>query len=292
LHDQYDESAWSDRFTGGHVERAELTENDPNIEITVDVPAFRLTLWQDGKEVKSYRIGVGQKEYPIIIGVREASEIILNPPWIPPASDWVSGHKGVKPGEYIKASDARNPLGKVKIPLGGGYLIHQAQGAGDLGHLVSHGCVRMMLADLYDLTEKINAAYGYPLSAKQLALGKRTKRTITGTLPAPLQVDINYDTLVVEGGTLHIYPDVYDRGTNTVARVRAELEASGADAAALDDDTIERMLARVKPHMEYVVSLESISAGRALEDGELRPIIGTAIKQRQRATMRHAARED
>src|SRR4051812_3962687 len=45
LHDQYDESPWSDRFTGGHVEHAELVANDPNIEITVDVPAFRLTLW-------------------------------------------------------------------------------------------------------------------------------------------------------------------------------------------------------------------------------------------------------
>ena len=292
LHDQYDESPWSDRFTGGRVERAELVENDPNIEITVDVPAFRLTLWQDGREVKSYRIGVGQKAYPIIIGVREATEVIWNPAWIPPASDWVSGHKGVKPGQIIKASDARNPLGKVKIPLGGGYLIHQAQGARDLGRLVSHGCVRMMLADLYDLAEKINTAYGYPLSAKQIALAKRTKRTIVAALPDPLAVDINYDTLVVEGGTLHIYPDVYDHGTNTVARLRAELTASNADASALDDSTLERMLARVKPHTEYVVSLESLAAGRALEDGELRPIVGTVVKQRPRATVRRAARMD
>src|SRR5437868_1230041 len=186
LHDQYDESPWSDRFTGGHVERAELIENDPNVEITVDVPAFRLTLWQDGHEVKSYRIGVGQKAYPIIIGVRTATEVIWNPAWIPPASDWVTGHKGVKPGQYITASDPRNPIGKVKIPLGGGYLIHQAQGAHDLGNLVSHGCVRVLLPDLYDLAEKINAAYGYPLNAKQIALAKRTKRTITGALPAPL----------------------------------------------------------------------------------------------------------
>jgi lipoprotein-anchoring transpeptidase ErfK/SrfK len=292
LHEQYDESAWSDRFTGGRVERAELVEDDPNIEITVDVPAFRLTLWQDGREVKSYRIGVGQKEYPIIIGAREATEVIWNPAWIPPASDWVSGHKGVRPGEVIRASDARNPLGKVKIPLGGGYLIHQAQGARDLGHLVSHGCVRMMLADLYDLAEKINAAYGYPLAPKQIALAKRTKRTVVAALPAPLAVDINYDTLVVEGGALHVYSDVYDRGTNTVAGLRAELAANGADAGALDDDTIERLLARVKPHTQYVVNLESLAAGRALEDGELRPIINAAAKQRPRAATRRAARGD
>jgi lipoprotein-anchoring transpeptidase ErfK/SrfK len=290
LHEQYNESAWSDRFTGGQVERAELVEDDPNIEITVDVPAFRLTLWQDGRVVKTYRIGVGQKEYPIIIGEREATQVIWNPAWIPPDSDWVTGHKGVKPGDVIKASDPRNPLGKVKIPLGGGYLIHQAKGVGDLGHLVSHGCVRMMLADLYDLAGKINAAYGWPVSAKQIARAQRTKNTIVATLDAPLTVDINYDTLVVEGGALHLYPDVYDRGTNTVARLRAELAASGADMSGLDDRTLKAMLARVKPHTEYVVSLDSLAAGRGLADGEVRPLVGAAGKPKQRTTTRRTAR--
>ncbi len=291
---EYDESAWSDRYTGGRVERAELVADNANIEITVDVPAFRLTLWQDGRVVKTYRIGVGQKEYPIIIGVREASEVIWNPAWIPPDSDWVSGHKGVKPGQVIKASDPRNPLGKVKIPLGGGYLIHQAKGVGDLGNLVSHGCVRMMLADLYDLAEKINMAYGSPVSAKQITAAKRSKRTVVAELDPqlPLSVDINYDTLVVEGGALHIYPDVYDRGTNTIARLRAELASVGADADALDERTLERMLARIRPRTEYVVSLESLAAGRALADGELRAIVGSNSKPRQRTPPRRAARVD
>lgn len=290
LHEQYDESAWSDRYTGGRVERAELVEGDPNIEITVDVPAFRLTLWQDGREIKTYRIGVGQKEYPIIIGEREATEMIWNPAWIPPDSDWVAGHKGVKPGDIIRASDPRNPIGKLKIPLGGGYLIHQAQGPGDLGHLVSHGCVRMLRADLLDLAAQINAAYGRPVSAKQVARALTSKRTLVARLDPPLSVDINYDTLVVEGGALHIYPDVYGRGTSTPARLRAELAASGAAAGGLDDAALAELLARVKPRTEYVVSLESLAAGRGLEDGELRPLVGGGGKQRQRAPARRAAR--
>ena len=290
LHEQYDESAWSDRYTGGRVERAELVEGDPNIEITVDVPAFRLTLWQAGRVVKTYRIGVGQKEYPIIIGEREATEVIWNPAWIPPDSDWVSGHKGVKPGDIIKASDPRNPVGKLKIPLGGGYLIHQAQGPGDLGHLVSHGCVRMLRADLLDLAEKINAAYGRPVTAQQIARALASKRTLVARLDAPLRVDINYDTLVVEGGALHIYPDVYSRGTSTPARLRAELAAVGVDASGLDNAELTEMLARVKPHTEYVVSLESLAAGRGLDEGELRPLVGPSGKPKQRTTTRRAAR--
>ncbi len=278
-HEQYDESAWSDKYTGGHVERAELVANDPHIEITVDVPAFRLTLWQDGHEVQTYQIGVGQKDYPIIIGMREAREVIWNPAWIAPDSDWVAGHKGVKPGDVIKASDPRNPIGKLKIPLGGGYLIHQAHGVGDLGHLVSHGCVRMLRADLLDLAAKINTAYGQPVSTEQIALALASKRTLVAALTTPLPVDINYDTFVVAGGALHLYPDVYDHGTNTVARLRTELATSGIAVRALDEGTLTEMLARVQPHTEYVVSLASLAAGRALDEGEVRPLVGAASKR-------------
>ncbi|MBL2132780.1 hypothetical protein ELI69_31000, partial [Klebsiella pneumoniae] len=45
------ESARSDKFTGGKIVRAALVPGDPDLRITVNVPAFRLTLWQSGKEV-------------------------------------------------------------------------------------------------------------------------------------------------------------------------------------------------------------------------------------------------
>ena len=268
------ESERSDKLTGGRIETAEFEPGQPDIKLSLNVPSFRLTLWQNGKEVKSYNIGVGMKDYPIYIGEREANEVIWNPPWIPPASDWVSGHKGVRVGEVIKASDPRNPLGKVKIPLGDGYLIHQAKGVGDLGNLVSHGCVRMLRTDLYDLAEKIVAARSAPVSRKQIEAAKRSKRTLVARLEEPLPFDINYDTLVVEGGVLYIYPDVYDRRTNTVARLRDELKANGVDASALDDETLEKMLASVTRRTKFVVDVRSITEGRALVDGRTEPLFG------------------
>ncbi|HVF50509.1 MAG TPA: L,D-transpeptidase [Pyrinomonadaceae bacterium] len=277
---EWHESARSDKYTGGRIERAALVEGDPNIEITVDVPAFRLTLWQDGREVKTYPVGVGMKEFPIVIGERQASEVIWNPAWIPPASDWVREMPGVTAGEIIKASDKRNPLGKVKIPLGGGYLIHQAKGVADLGHLVSHGCVRMLRTDLYDLAEKITAAYAWPVSAKQIARAKLSTKTLAAKLDTPLSVDINYDTHVVEGGVLYIYPDVYDRGTNTVARLRAELESSGVDVSNLDERTLRRMLARAGAGQKFAVEVSSIEQGRALADGRLLPLVGQPTRKR------------
>lgn len=284
------ESERSDRLTGGRIEKAEFQAGEPDIKLTLNVPSFRLTLWQNGREVKSYFVGVGMKDYPIYIGEREAREVIWNPSWIPPSSDWVTGHKGVRPGEVIKASDPRNPLGKVKIPLGDAYLIHQAKGPGDLGNLVSHGCVRMMLADLYDLAEKIVAARSVPVTRKQIAGAKATKKTLVAALDEPLEFDINYDTLVVEGGVLYIYPDVYGRGTNTAARLRDELRASGADDAALEDAALEKMLARATRRTKFVVPVASIQQGRALADGRAEPVLGSPKPTRRRRAAASARR--
>src|SRR6266550_6471400 len=186
------ESERSDKLTGGHIETADFEPNQPDIRLTLNVPSFRLTLWQNGKEVKSYYVGVGMKEYPIYIGEREATEVIWNPAWIPPASDWVTSHKGVQPGEVIKASDPRNPLGKIKIPLGNSYLIHQAAGTNDVGNLVSHGCVRVLRSDLYDLSEKIIAARAVPISSKRIEAAKHSFKTLYAKLDEPLPVEINY----------------------------------------------------------------------------------------------------
>ncbi len=185
----------------------------------------------------------------------------------------MSSHKGVRSGEVIKASDPRNPLGKIKIPLGESYLIHQAASTNDVGNLVSHGCVRVLRADLYDLTEKIIAARSVPISPKRIAAAKHSFKTLDVHLDEPLPVEINYDTLVVEGGVLHIYPDVYDRGMNRPARLRAELVSSRVDVSKLDDETMKQMLAQVTKRTQFVVETRSIEEGCALEDGQLLPLI-------------------
>lgn len=274
------ESERSDQVTGGRVELAEFAPDVPDIRLTLNVPSFRLTLWQNGKEVKSYYIGVGMKAHPLYIGDRKATEIIWNPAWIPPPSDWVSEIKGVQPGEVIKASDPRNPLGKLKIPLGNRYLIHQAAKMSDVGNLVSHGCVRMPRPDLYDLAEKIVAARSLPVSPKRIEAAKRSLRTLVVRLDDAVPVDINYDTLVVEEGVLHIYPDVYGRGTNRPALLRAELQASNVDVANLSDAMIKQMLRTVTRRTQFVVETRSIAEGRALEDGKVVPLIPGSKKEK------------
>jgi lipoprotein-anchoring transpeptidase ErfK/SrfK len=275
------ESERSDKLTGGHVETAEFEPGQPDIRITLNVPTFRLTLWQNGKEVKSYYVGVGMKNYPIYVGETHATQIIWNPAWIPPASDWVNEKKGVSPGEIIKASDARNPLGKMKIPLGGPYLLHEAASVNDVGNLVSHGCVRMLRRDLYDLAEKIIAARSAPVSRKRIEAAKRSKRTLVVELDEPVPVDINYDTLVVEDGVLHIYPDVYERSMNRPWHLRRELETSRVNVSNLDDNAMKRLMARVTRRTQLLVETSSIEQRGVAENSRSVPLIPT-IKRRVR----------
>ena len=266
----------SDTLTGGRIETADFAANQPDIRLTLNLPSFRLTLWQNGKEAKSYYVGVGMKEHPLYIGDREVNELIWNPDWIPPTSDWVAEIKGVSPGEVIKASDPRNPLGKMKIPLGDRYLIHQAAKPSDVGNLVSHGCVRMLRSEIYDLAEKIVAARNAPVSAKRIAAAKRNLRTLVVPLDEPVPVDINYDTLVIEQGVLHVYPDVYARGTNRPARLRAELQAAKVDGTTLSEKTLKQILSKVTRRTQFVVEVRSIAEGRAMEDGRVLPLIPKA----------------
>lgn len=267
------ESERSDKLTGGRIAVAEFEPGQPDIRLTLNVPSFRLTLWQDGREVKSYFVGLGLKDYPIYIGDREANEIIWNPAWIPPPSEWVGERKGVRAGQFIKAGDPRNPLGKLKIPLGDRYLIHQAASTTDLGNLVSHGCVRMLRSDIYDLADKIVAARGAPVSRQSIEAAKRSSRTLVARLEEPVPVKINYDTLVVEDGVLRIYPDVYGRQLNVPERLRAELKSSRVDVSNLDEETMKEMLSKVTRRTQFVVETSAIRQGRALEDGQVLPLI-------------------
>ena len=268
-----DDSARSDKATGGRIERTEIAPGKGNVRITINVPAFELTLWQNGKEVGVYPVGVGKKEYPIPIGERRAREIILNPEWIPPDSEWVRESKNVEPYERIPAGDPDNPLGKIKFPLGDAYLLHEAQSPSDLGNLVSHGCVRILRKDIFDLAKKIVVARGISDGESKIEQSQNDLQRRAINLKEPLTVDINYDTMVVEGGVLHIYPDIYDHKTNTVEKLRAELESYQIDVSKLDEKTLKEMLDRVTDKRQFSVSLEDIRAGNALQKGKTEPLI-------------------
>ena len=261
------ESARSDKLTGGKIEKQLLQPGDSNVRITINLPAFQMTLWQGGREVKTYPIGIGMYEFPVKIGILQASSVEWNPVWIPPSSDWIEKSSTVKAGEIVLPTDPRNPLGKVKIPLGYGYLIHQAKGPADMGSLVSHGCIRVMQADLYDLSEKIVAARSLAVTSEQIGTAKRNKKTLLAPLDPNIPVEITYDTIVVENGQLNIYPDVYKQKRNTVENVRRELQTTGVDDSKVTDSQIRKMLTAAVGKRRFVVSVTAIEKGTSATAG-------------------------
>ena len=283
IKDMKRDSARSDSRTGGKIEKTTLKNGSGDVKITVNVPAFQMTLWQNGKEVKSYPIGVGMKEFPMFIGLREIRMLIWNPSWIPPDSEWVA--EGLR-GTPIPPTDPRNPLGKMKIPLGYGYLLHQAKGAHDMGNLVSHGCVRVLRDDIYDLSEKIVAAYELEVSATEIADAKKTKNTLIAEIEKSVPVEITYDTMVVENGELHIYPDVYERRKkDNIQILREELKANGVDANDFSDAALNRMINRAVGKQKYVISLNDLENGN-LTRGRVLPVLAAKSTPTRRSRKR------
>jgi lipoprotein-anchoring transpeptidase ErfK/SrfK len=250
-----DESARSDKLTGGRIRKTRLIAGEPDIRITVNAPAFLLTLWQNGKEVSAYNIGIGQKTFPVPVGERDATAIIFNPNWIPPDSVWA-------PYEKIDPNDPRPHLSKIKIPLGAGYMIHEAAKAVDIGRAVSHGGILMLKADLLDLAEKIIAARNLSVTKSRIAQLGDSHERLEAPLAPSLLVDINYDLQVVEGGALHVYPDVYERGAFALDSLRAELQSAGVASPMLEDQALRRVLDHVSVNTQFVINVADIRKGR------------------------------
>src|SRR5262245_37242462 len=145
-------------------EAAETMPSQPNsvptdTRIVVNIPAFRMDLFENGNLVKSYKIGIGYPEFPLAQGLRKAQEIIINPTWTPPDEPWVA-KMGRTPGEHIEAGSPDNPLGPIKIPLGMAALIHGGKSPAKLGTFASHGCVGLTTPQVKDFAKLLAKATG------------------------------------------------------------------------------------------------------------------------------------
>ncbi|HMG74567.1 MAG TPA: L,D-transpeptidase [Pyrinomonadaceae bacterium] len=196
--------------------------------IVVNAPAYRMDVFEAGRLIKSYKIGIGYPQFPLPTGLRKARTIIFNPTWTPPDEPWVAKMKNVSVGEKVEAGSKLNPLGPIKIPIGGPSLIHGGKPAAKLGSFASHGCVGLTTPQVQDFAKVLAQLGGAHLTDTEIAAYARDKtETKQVKLVNPIPVELRYETIVVEDGKLHIYRDVYDQETNTEENLRAVLEANG-----------------------------------------------------------------
>ena len=232
--------------------------------IVVNIPAFRMDLFQNGSLVKSYKIGIGYPEFPLPQGLRKASQIIFNPTWTPPDSPWVAKMKNVTAGETVKAGDKDNPLGPIKIPIGLPSLIHGGKAPAKIGKFASHGCVGLTTEQVKDFAVLLaHASNTNDISQQSIASYLKDKeRTQSVKLNKAVPVELRYETIVLEDGKLHIYKDVYAQDTNTEENLRQTLLAHGINFEDLSEQQRTEALAALKgpkPKNEVVIDLVGVS---------------------------------
>ena len=225
----------SERWAGGGGALDAKPNSVPtDTRVVVNAPAYRMDVFQSGKLVKTYKVGIGYPEFPLPQGLRKADTIIFNPVWTPPDEPWVKGK--FEPGKKVEAGSKDNPLGLIKIPIGLPSLIHGGKAAARLGGFASHGCVGLTNPQVQDFSVVLASIGGAQLTPEEVAANAKTREeTKQVKLSTPVPVELRYETIVVEDGKLHIYRDVYDKGTNTEENLRRVLEAFGVKLEDLSE---------------------------------------------------------
>jgi len=225
-----DKTASSDKPASAPVSSdANAHNNVPSdSRVVVNAPAYRMDVFEAGRLIKSYKIGIGYPQFPLPTGLRKARTIIFNPTWTPPDEPWVAKMKDVSVGEKVEAGSRLNPLGPIKIPIGGPSLIHGGKSPAKLGGFASHGCVGLTTPQVQGFAKILAQLGGAHLTDTDIANYARDKtQTRQVKLANAIPVELRYETILVEDGKLHIYRDVYDQETNTEENLRVVLDANG-----------------------------------------------------------------
>ena len=238
-----------ERWSAAGDNAGEFATRAPNAvptdsRIVVNTPAYRMDVFEDGKLVKSYKVGIGYPQFPLPTGLRKARTIIFNPTWTPPDEPWVAKMKNINVGEKVEAGSKLNPLGPIKVPIGGPSLIHGGKSPAKLGTFASHGCVGLTTPQVQDFVKLLAQLGGARLTDADIADYARNKtQTKQVKLNKDVPVELRYETIVVEDGELHIYRDVYDQGVNTEDNLRAVLAANGVKLEDLTEEERAQVMA-------------------------------------------------
>ena len=87
------------------------------LSLRLNVPAYRLDVFESGTRTHTYRVAVGSPDHPTPLGDFRARRIVWNPWWVPPPFEWAETERVTPPGP-------NNPTGRVKIMFGQYLFIH------------------------------------------------------------------------------------------------------------------------------------------------------------------------
>ncbi len=201
------------------------------LRLELNIPGFRLAVYQGERLVRQYRVAVGDSSYPTPVGQFAVTWVEWDPWWTPPRSEWAKGDTATPPGPT-------NPMGRVKLAFQQLYYLHGTPAGGSLGQAASHGCVRLSNADAVQLARLVQHYGSTELSATQvdsIARASGSGQTRRFALARPVLFQVRYDVVEVRHDSLILYPDIYRRERGRIEeRIRLALARAGLDAKRLD----------------------------------------------------------
>jgi lipoprotein-anchoring transpeptidase ErfK/SrfK len=136
--------------------RARAAATDAPIKLEVSLSSRELRVVENDSTVVTYGVAVGRPGHETPTGTFLTGDIIWNPSWTPPPTNWAANKTYQPPGA------ASNPMQAVKIYFQAPYYyIHGTNDPGSIGEAASHGCLRMVADDAAALAHRIEDAGGH-----------------------------------------------------------------------------------------------------------------------------------
>lgn len=219
--------------TAGSALAQTPTANTDELTLVLNIPAFRLDLFRGETRVTSYVVAVGLPRYRTPVGDFVLTDITWNPWWYPPDSEWARHEKITPPG-------SSNPMGKVKLHLGGRVYLHASPFSASIGRAASHGCARMLPADAIALARMIQQRNGSAIAEAAVdSLIASWDRTRVVSVPGGVRTRIEYRLIEVRQDSLLLHPDIYRLGkANREIEALRALAQTGYDTTEVDRNAL------------------------------------------------------
>ncbi|MEZ4588135.1 MAG: L,D-transpeptidase [Gemmatimonadales bacterium] len=218
------------------------------LALILNLPASRLDVVREGRIETSYRVAIGQPEFPTPTGEFLVSAAEWNPWWVPPAREWTKGQEPMPPGPT-------NPMGRVKLFFRAFYYLHGTPDSGSIGRAASHGCVRLGNGDAVALATTL-IRVGVPSIEPERLAAMAADRVATLSVPFERRIPLAIEYRVVEpaGDSVRIHPNPYRWSPAQI------LEALRAErpALAVPGERLERLLEAARDGTITVPSRELI----------------------------------
>ena len=208
------------------------------LHLVVNIPAFRLDVYENGTLRTSYPVTVGKLRDRTPTGHYKLQKVVWNPWWHPPYNR--------RPKDKVTPPGPNNPMGKVKLYFADMYYLHGTPKEHEIGTPASRSCVRLRNDDAIALAKLVHRYGTAPLPDGMLdeLSSTRSWRTHAYPLTEAVPVDIVYDLVEVRDGELVVYSDFYrDARLPLTELATRALEAAGYSRDQVDGEALAAALA-------------------------------------------------